>query len=173
MSWDAVAAIGELVGAAAVVGSLVYLSIQIRHNSRQVEEQIRALNADSLTAIENVFSRFRHSLIANPQVASLWRRTLESFDSLNDDEKSQANVMMQEYCWAWQDTITRLTRGDYEREGIEPYLKNLIYVISHPGARQWWLEGKREYSDGFVKLVEQGLAAEQLSDRARPTTSPV
>lgn len=43
MNWDAIGAIGEVVGALAVVISLVYLALQIRQNSRQVEEQIRGL----------------------------------------------------------------------------------------------------------------------------------
>ena len=74
MNWDAIGAIGEILGATAVLVSLIYLSIQIRHNSRQVEEQTRALNADSVTAIETAHSNFRRSIINSPQVASLWRQ---------------------------------------------------------------------------------------------------
>ncbi len=37
MNWDAVGAIAELVGATAVVLTLVYLSIQLRQNTRAVE----------------------------------------------------------------------------------------------------------------------------------------
>jgi len=37
MNWDAVGAIAELIGATAVVLTLVYLSIQLRQNTRAVE----------------------------------------------------------------------------------------------------------------------------------------
>jgi hypothetical protein len=36
MNWDALGALGELVGAAAVLATLVYLSIQVRANSLQI-----------------------------------------------------------------------------------------------------------------------------------------
>ncbi len=37
MNWDAIGAIGEISGAIAVVATLLYLSKQIRQNSRSVE----------------------------------------------------------------------------------------------------------------------------------------
>ena len=35
MNWDAIAAVGEIVGAVAVVGTLGYLALQIRHSPNQ------------------------------------------------------------------------------------------------------------------------------------------
>lgn len=158
MNWEAVGAVAELVGAIAVVISLVYLSVQIRHNSQQVEAQVKALNAASQTAIEDTFTRFRESIIRDKHVASVWRRALISFEDLEPDERAQAEAMFQEYCWAWQHTINRITKGTYDREGIEPYLKNLVHVMSNPGARQWWSSGKREYADQFVEMLDARLA---------------
>ena len=37
MNWDAIGAIGEVIGAIAVVGTLGYLAVQIRQNTRNVE----------------------------------------------------------------------------------------------------------------------------------------
>jgi hypothetical protein len=158
MNWEAIGAVAQMVAAVAVVMSLVYLSIQIRHNSQQVEAQVKALNAASLNAIENTFTRFRESMIRDKQVASLWRRALASFEDLEPDEKAQADAMFQEYCWAWQNTIIRITKGTYEREGIEPYLKNLVHVMRTPGARQWWSTGKREFAEQFVDMVDTRVA---------------
>jgi hypothetical protein len=41
MNWEAIAAVGELIGALAVVVSIVYLSVQIRHNTGHLEQQTR------------------------------------------------------------------------------------------------------------------------------------
>lgn len=40
MNWDALGAIGELIGAVAVVSTLIYLAIQIRQNTRHVQAQM-------------------------------------------------------------------------------------------------------------------------------------
>jgi len=38
MNWEIITAIGEIIGALAVVISLIYLAKQIRQNTKQVEE---------------------------------------------------------------------------------------------------------------------------------------
>ena len=40
MDWDAIGAIGEVLGALAVVGSLVYLAIQIRSSTKLAKAQM-------------------------------------------------------------------------------------------------------------------------------------
>jgi len=58
MNWDAIAAIGELVGATAVLATLIYLAVQIRQNSRSIDQQndvaaaeILQTRADSVTQL--------------------------------------------------------------------------------------------------------------------------
>ena len=58
MNWDAVEAIGEIVGALAVFLTLIYLALQIRQNTKAV--QASAADASSLSAkLRNL--RPRHS----------------------------------------------------------------------------------------------------------------
>jgi hypothetical protein len=40
MNWEAIGAVGELLGAAGVIITLTYLAIQIRLNSHQLERSI-------------------------------------------------------------------------------------------------------------------------------------
>ncbi len=42
MNWDAVGAVAELAGAGGVILSLVYLAVQIRQNTKQMERTERA-----------------------------------------------------------------------------------------------------------------------------------
>ena len=48
MNWDAIGAVGEVVGAAGVIASLIYLAVQIRQNTRSVEAATYQSVADSL-----------------------------------------------------------------------------------------------------------------------------
>lgn len=53
MNWDAIGAIGELIGAAAVVATLIYLSIQLRQNTKTV----RLSSAQGVTEeLQNMFN---------------------------------------------------------------------------------------------------------------------
>jgi hypothetical protein len=48
LNWEAIGAVGEVVGAAGVIASLVYLAVQIRHNTRSVEAATYQSVAESL-----------------------------------------------------------------------------------------------------------------------------
>ena len=50
MNWDAIGAIAELVGAIAVVGTLFYLAIQVRHGKEATEANTQSLELHSYTA---------------------------------------------------------------------------------------------------------------------------
>ncbi len=51
MNWDAIGAVGEIVGAAGVILSLVYLAAQIRHNTKQVDEAGRSHRLETLSPV--------------------------------------------------------------------------------------------------------------------------
>ena len=159
INWDAIGAIGEIVGAVAVVVSLAYLAVQIRQNTKQVTEQIRALKLEGHNASANDHARFRQNIIQNPQVASLWRRSKENYVDLSPDEKAQASELMRDFFWANANTQIRNVQGgavddsiwDMVVEGFRPYLQ-------HQGIRDWWSEAQDEFPDNFVTVVERILS---------------
>lgn len=166
MNWDAISSIGEIVGAAAVVVSLVYLAAQIRQNNRQVEEQIRALRLHAYDAAGADFSTLRLHVSGNPQRASVWRRAKESYSALEPDEKSQANEMLTELMWAYQNIFSRM-HGGAEDEVLRRIVdKNLGYWMDNPGFREWWrMERKTPYTEEFEALVQSVCSKIENEDR--------
>jgi hypothetical protein len=80
MDWDAVAAIGEAVGALAVVISVIYLALLVRENTR--------------TSIENMvqdtvkeFSRVEQAIATAPDLASIVAKGNEGIENLAPDQK--------------------------------------------------------------------------------------
>lgn len=47
MNWDAISAVGEIVGAAAVVLTLIYLAVQIRQNNKHLAQEAQRARAQS------------------------------------------------------------------------------------------------------------------------------
>ena len=56
MNWEAIAAVGEIVGATAVVVSLVYLAVQIRQNTRSNRVSAELGTLEQLTSWVRRFS---------------------------------------------------------------------------------------------------------------------
>ena len=57
MNWQAVGAVGELIGGIAVVLSLIYIAMQMRQNTRQIGENTLALQLASRDRAQQSFSR--------------------------------------------------------------------------------------------------------------------
>jgi len=82
MNWEALGALGEIVGALAVIVTLVYLSVQIRQNTKA--SRIAAVQAAS----ENS-SRFSELIAADPELGEIFWRGLREPDSLEQAQRRQ------------------------------------------------------------------------------------
>lgn len=95
MNWDAIGAIGELVGSLAVLLTLIYLAIQVRHSRHLLEENRKI-------ALSGVYSsridfRFRQYEIAIAELSDTFAKLAsletddpeERFRSLNDEERQR------------------------------------------------------------------------------------
>ena len=79
MSWEAIGAVGEIVGAAAVVVSLLYLAFQIRNQ-----------NAESRAAAIHDFNvgfREASTIFTDGELAEIYVKANDDFDSLSDAER--------------------------------------------------------------------------------------
>lgn len=156
MNWEAISTIAEIVGATAVVISLIYLATQIRQNSRQVEEQVRALRLQAYDSAGADFSALRLHISASPQVASVWRRAKDSYSALSADERAQANELFHEHMWAYQNILSRMESGASDEALLKLADINIGYWMGNAGFREWWrTEQKTPYTVEFEALVDR------------------
>ena len=156
MNWEAISTIAEIVGAAAVVISLIYLATQIRQNNRQVEEQIRALRLQAYDTAGADFSALRLHISGSPQLSSVWRRAKDGYSALEPDERAQANELLHELMWAYQNIFSRMEDGTADEVLWNLADRNIGYWMGNLGFREWWrIEQKTPYTDEFETLVDR------------------
>ena len=88
------AALAEIIGAVAVVASLIYLAVQIHQNTRELSMSLRSME---LSAFErNVESgiRIREIFILNPEILELYARGSESYADLDEGEKLRFDMVL-------------------------------------------------------------------------------
>ena len=90
MNWDAIGAVGEIVGAMAVVASLIYLASQIKH---QNSISLR----DSRSKILDKWAIINMSQIENSGTAALMNKLKSSSPILTDEEKISADGLAAMY----------------------------------------------------------------------------
>jgi hypothetical protein len=81
-NWEAIGAIGEVVGGVAVIATLLYLAIQIRQNAQSVR------NAASLSVNEGL-AEINRRLSNDAEFADLWLRGLKDYRGLTNVERAR------------------------------------------------------------------------------------
>lgn len=142
MSWDAIGAIGEAIGAAAVLVTLVFLILQLRQNTQ-------AIRAESAREIFNQGTAWMYPLVHDPGIAKLYLAGLE--DALESrEDRLRFNLLMEALFNQW--AIAYLHRAD---ENLGYSDSNIAGVLSRPGGRAYWTRAKKEglHTRAFVEHV--------------------
>jgi hypothetical protein len=170
MDWAVVTAVSELAAAVAVVASLVYLAAQIRQNTRQVQEQVRAHYVASLSDVGHGFREFRASVARDHQVASVWVRGNADLAQLDNVEHRQFDFLAVEFFWSIGMMWLYVQEGVFEPDLFEQSHGN-VGLYAGPGLREWWrtTPHRREYPPGYVERIDAVI--EQLLDAAQPTAA--
>lgn len=72
MHWDALGAIGEIIGALAVIATLVYLAVQVKHSKAAVEENTRTARISVLDQHTQAQSQWRGRISESQGLAEIW-----------------------------------------------------------------------------------------------------
>ena len=106
MNWDAVGAIGEIVGALAVVLTLIVLIFQVRYSTRAMEESNKLERMAAIDRHADTISMWRARTTENHELAEIWLKVLNN-EVLNEVELLRANNMFIE--------LTNTQRSNYLR----------------------------------------------------------
>ena len=149
MNWEAIAAVGELAGAAGVIATLLYLSVQIRQNTR-------ATRAATLNAVTEAHHR---ELRWSSDISGPMRKAIHRPDELSEDDTHKVTE------WWTASFMARENEFGQFREGLLEPAKwaqsEMIVRLSGgiPWVGTWWSEyGRHLYTPDFVAWVDKTMA---------------
>jgi hypothetical protein len=151
VDWEAIGAIGEIVGAAAVVASLAYLSIQVRGSSEILKRTEQATRTQNSQATVQNFDRWR-DMILMPGGAEIWSRGINDLSTLDSNEKIRFNMIASALIWSvWYMYQTQ------KNEGIVPEVNAHVWqdIFKHPGYREWLMVHRRLHTDDFGDFLDE------------------
>ena len=149
--WDMVSAIAELVGAGAVVATLIYLSVQIRQNTATV---LASTELESARLFLEFHARMSHSA----DMARIWDLGLTDASRLSSDEKRRFVWLVSEYFFMVEGLFVQHRQGFLSAGSWLPHEATVIGMLTHALIRNWWESGVSPFSDEFSKHVEKVLA---------------
>lgn len=157
MNWDAVGAIGEIVGAVAVIATLIYLTIQIR-------EGTRATRAAAVTDATGAVQAWYMELGRNKEAADLMFDGMANPDAFSKAKQFQFIMLVHSVFLGFQRTYFLSHAGTLDA-GLRDSIGTAIQVVNRqPGIRFYWRQRKAFFQPEFVEWVESLLEREELSD---------
>lgn len=152
MNWEALGAIGEVVAAAVVVLTLIYLAVQLR-------QSIRATHAATMQAANDSFVNINLAIVSNEPLLKTISGIVEPQSA--EDRAKYHIVMLSMY--RVRETMFMLAEaGTTDPRGWERLKPQIRSGLKNDYARAWWKSNSsaftREfasYMDGEVVIVEQ------------------
>lgn len=155
MNWEAAGAVGEILGAIAVVATLLYLAKQTRINT----EAVKVNNLRIRTDRDIAHSR---SALATPGLLAAYQRAQQDPMEVTREEYAMFGTYLhtialdlQEY---YQLYIKPGIPDQYrERDNFE---RSMLYQFGRPGGRYWWTKSRvdGDFEDDFVAYMNGLLA---------------
>ena len=133
MNWDALGAVGELVGAAAVLATLVYLSIQVRANSLQVR-------LGSAISLNHLINEAFDPIYNTDRNIHIWTHGISSPDTLNDEDQAVFSLFMARLVHVLLTALIHDEHAVLESDQARRYLGSLKSILESPGGRYWLSE---------------------------------
>jgi len=154
MNWEAIATIAEIVGAAGVIISLIYLAIQIRDSTRFNRIAERQNTTRQLTD-------FMDLLLLHPELADLHDKGRIDPESLSERDLIRFRRLFRRGFWYLSAQYQQYEFGAIEQDEWAESLAVIRAYVRHRGVIDWWEngQGRATSSPSFARLVDDEIAA--------------
>jgi len=146
MNWEAIGAIGEIVGASAVVVSLVYLASQIRIQNRE----------SRAASVHQVIEGYRSSISAlhEPEMADVWISAIADFEGLDPSQRLRFVIYLTVALRSFEDAYYQWREGRLEADIWRALLTPLIDVKSTSAFEHFWELRRHHFREEFADYVD-------------------
>jgi hypothetical protein len=146
MSWEAINAIAQAIGAFGVVASLWYLAVQVHRSTRVAKI---AAQDSAATALREVTKPY----MENAELARIWQVGLENLNALSAEDQSRFFHAAYQFLKAFETIHTHYAYGLLDLELWKGWRELLRHYIVAPGMAHYWKLRSDLFSHRFQKFV--------------------
>ena len=150
MNWEAIGAIGEVIGAIGVIVTLAYLAVQIRQNTA-------SLKSSTLQAMLEASAGLHDLCAADPELGRIFIEGIDSHENLTEAEFPRFHFLMMSFLRRLENIYNQGV-GDQVAESDWSGIKNSsLDVMVQPGAQEWWRANQSRFNANFAIWVSKGI----------------
>ncbi len=140
-------AIGELVGGVAVIGSLIYVGLQVRRNTK-------AVLATTFQEVSRTSATFSAELVG-PVIGPIFEKVVLGPDPLTPGERLRFGVFMRGVFRNFENYHYQVENDLLDRGVYEGYHNTLVDFLKIPFFREWWPAQRSGYGPVFREAVDR------------------
>ena len=156
MNWDAIGAIGEILGAAAVVASLAYLAIQIRLQNRESRVSTVIQQTEQWNAL-------LANVAQSGEAAAIWARGLRG-DAFEEGERVRFFAIASSLLHIHEGLYLQRLDGRLDDRLWVGFQGRMDDLLATPGLRAFWDVREHWFSREFRDYVTSRMTARVASD---------
>ncbi len=162
------AAIAEIVGAVAVVASLIYLAVQIRQNTNGLSMSLRASELAAFERNVETGNRIREAFILNPEVTELYMRGLKAYNNLEGSDKMRFGMILGNVFSSLQGAYVRQLTYKNDPANFAGSERTLDSLIKCRGVREWLSHSNPDWRPEFAAMVKQRIGLAEAASESNP-----
>ena len=148
MNWEAISAIGQLVGALAVVISLIYLARQVGSSARETRIALVRASADR-------FLRLLQQLTEHQDLNDLVSRGSRDFKSLERVEQRRLGSFYLQLLRVYEEAYYGKLHGQLDSRVWHDINMPMSDIMAAPGLQTWWRSRSHWFNEDFAKHIDQ------------------
>lgn len=152
MNWEAIGAISELAGSAAVLITIAYLAVQIRQSTKQAKsnaaQRLRTEGNDLLRGISD-----------NTDVVKTYTLGLKTPEKLDLNERVRFDLVVLQLLRTTEGQFLQYCDGYLSEELWESTTRQTLFILKTKGGRQSWERQKNLLGQRFRDYMDERLDA--------------
>lgn len=149
MNWEAMGALGEVLGAVAVVATLLYVA-------RQLDEQSRALTTSVRDSAFQQLQEWNYQVMADPQLSHLFQRgsATADWDEFSAEERSRLIHVFYSFFKTFENIYLHTAEGSAPVEVWDRNCQVFLAYAAKPGCMRYWNERRGALDERFVRVLD-------------------
>ena len=157
MSLEEIFYASQSVASIAVVGSLIYLGLQVRAGDRNQRAQMQQGRADRASKAALA--------IAAPDLARIWYNGLAGDSNLTRNEFSQWMLLCRAAFLSGEDSFLQYQAGLFDPAAFASYEAGARYFMAFPGIRAAWRLSRAQFGPDFRAFGDGLVVSTPLAEK--------
>ena len=156
MDLTQLANLGEFVGGIAVLVTLIYLAVQVRHTSKAIQANSAQAFATSINEVNFIAGR-------DPDRARVVRLAFEDPASMTVDEQSMTDWMCLAICRTFESALLQAELGQFDAQTLGMVKQAIRDLFATECYQSWWARHPYLFTKRFYGFVRDEFDLETSS----------